>query len=55
VPIDCESRIAKLGLNASELPMLDAEFEEMIPKARDEERRLALCAFIEGPRSNART
>ncbi len=29
VPIYYESRIAKLGLNASELPKLDAEFEEI--------------------------
>ena len=29
VPIYYESRIAKLGLNASELPRLDAEFEEL--------------------------
>jgi type I restriction enzyme R subunit len=29
VPIYYESRIAKLGLNASELPRLDAEFEEI--------------------------
>jgi len=29
VPIHYESRIAKLGLNASELPKLDAEFEEI--------------------------
>jgi type I restriction enzyme R subunit len=29
VPIYYESRIAKLGLNASELPKLDAEFEEV--------------------------
>src|SRR5215203_5541316 len=29
VPIYYESRIAKLGLNAAELPKLDAEFEEI--------------------------
>ncbi|MFO1439686.1 MAG: hypothetical protein U1F81_15295 [Verrucomicrobiaceae bacterium] len=29
VPIYYESRIAKLGLNASALPKLDAEFEEI--------------------------
>ena len=29
VPIYYESRIAKLGMNASELPKLDAEFEEI--------------------------
>ena len=29
MPIYYESRIAKLGLNASELPKLDAEFEEI--------------------------
>jgi len=29
VPIYYESRIAKLGLNASELPKLDAKFEEI--------------------------
>jgi len=28
-PIYCESRIAKLALNAAELPKLDAEFEEI--------------------------
>lgn len=30
VPIYYESRIAKLGLNAAELPKLDAEFEEIV-------------------------
>src|SRR6516164_3970827 len=29
VPIYYESRIAKLGLNASELPRIDAEFDEI--------------------------
>lgn len=29
MPIYYESRIAKLGLNAAELPKLDAEFEEI--------------------------
>ncbi len=27
VPIYCESRVAKLGLNQSELPKIDEEFE----------------------------
>ncbi len=32
-----ESRIAKLALNAAELPKLDKEFEAIIPQSRDEE------------------
>ena len=38
VPIYYESRIAKLGLNASELPKLDDEFEE-ITEGEEESRR----------------
>lgn len=33
VPIYYETRIAKLGLNASELPKLDVEFEEITPQS----------------------
>lgn len=38
VPIYYESRIAKLGLNAAELPHLDEEFEE-ITEAEEQERK----------------
>jgi type I restriction enzyme R subunit len=38
VPIYYESRIAKLGLNAAELPTLDAEFEE-ITEGEEESRK----------------
>ena len=37
MPIYYESRVAKLGLNQSELPKIDEEFEAIIPQARDEE------------------
>ena len=37
VPIYYESRVAKLGLNQSELPKIDEEFEAIIPQLRDEE------------------
>jgi len=51
VPIYYESRIAKLSLNASEMPKLDAEFEEIIPQSRDEEefrqKMLAKWAALE--------
>ena len=38
VPIYYESRIAKLGLNAAELPTLDAEFEEITEGEEQTER-----------------
>ncbi len=41
VPIYYESRIAKLGLNAAELPTLDAEFEQ-ITEGEEERTRLQL-------------
>ncbi len=37
VPIYYESRVAKLGLNQSELPKIDEECEAIIPQSRDEE------------------
>jgi type I restriction enzyme R subunit len=56
VPIYYESRIAKLGLNASELPTLDEEFEE-ITEDEEESRReklkskwAALEALVGNPR-----
>jgi type I site-specific restriction-modification system R (restriction) subunit len=36
VPIYYESHVAKLGLNRSELPKIDEEFEAIIPQSRDE-------------------
>ena len=38
VPIYYESRIAKLGLNAAELPNLDAQFEEITEGEEDRTR-----------------
>jgi len=35
VPIYYESRISKLSLNTTELPKLDAKFEEIISQSRD--------------------
>jgi type I restriction enzyme R subunit len=38
VPIYYESRVAKLGLNASEIPKIDEEFEE-ITEGEEESRK----------------
>ncbi len=56
VPIYYESRIAKLGLNASELPKLDAEFEEITEgeELTKKERRAAWDAARQTERSAAR-
>ena len=43
VPIDYESRIAKLSLNEAELPKVDSEFEE-ITGGEDEDRKQKLQA-----------
>jgi type I restriction enzyme R subunit len=56
VPIYYESRIAKLGLNASELPKLDAEFEEitegeeLTKKERLKTKWAALEALVGDPK-----
>lgn len=56
VPIYYESRIAKLGLNASELPTLDAEFDEITEgeELTKKESRAAWDAAIQTERSAAR-
>ncbi len=41
VPIDYESRIAKLSLNEAELPKGDSEFEE-ITEGEEEDRKRAM-------------
>ena len=41
VPIDYESRIAKLSLNEAELPKVDSEFEE-ITEGEEEDRKQKL-------------
>jgi type I restriction enzyme R subunit len=56
VPIYYESRIAKLGLNAAELPKLDAEFEEitegeeLTPKEKLKTKWAALEALVGDPK-----
>lgn len=59
VPIYYESRIAKLGLNASELPKLDAEFEEitegeeLTKKEKLKTKWAALEALVGDPKRTA--
>ncbi len=56
MPIYYESRIAKLGLNAAELPKLDAEFEEITEgeELTKKESRAAWYAARQTERSAAR-
>ena len=49
MPFYYESRIAKLGLNASELPKIDAEFEE-ITEGEELTKWAALEALVGDPK-----
>src|SRR5207244_5122770 len=58
VPIYYESRVAKLGLNASELPKIDEEFEEITEgeeptrKEKLKTKWAALEALVGNPKRN---